>query len=74
MDPRIFTQTTVVWTSDGKPETFVRGERLRNIIRVGRGVTFESVVPHRIASTYTMSWDEFIASTTAVRQAKADGG
>ena len=74
MDPRRFTETTVVWTSDGKPETFARGERVRNLIRVGRCVTFESVVPHRIAATYTMTWDEFIASTTAVRQANADGG
>jgi hypothetical protein len=61
-------------TSDGKPETFARGERVPDLIRLERCVTFESVVPLRIAATYTMTWDEFIASTTAVRQANADGG
>ena len=71
MDSRIFTQTIAVWTSDGKAETFHRGERIKNIIRIGRGVTFEAVEPRRFFATYTMNWDEFIANTAAVRQAKA---
>jgi hypothetical protein len=72
MDPRIFTRTVVVWTSDGaRRDTLVRGERVKNTIRIGRGVTFELVDPRRIAATYTMSWDEFLASTAAMRQAGA---
>ena len=71
MDPRIFTQTTVAWTSDGKPETFARGERIKNIIKIGRGVTFEAVDPHRITSTYTMDWEAFVGNTVAVSEAKA---
>jgi hypothetical protein len=57
---------------DGKrSETFLRGERVRNIIRIGRGVTFEPVDPQRIAASYTMGWDEFVGNTIAARQAKA---
>jgi hypothetical protein len=44
---------------------------VRNVQRIARGVFFEPTDPTRIAGTYIMDWDDFIASTAAVRQAGA---
>jgi hypothetical protein len=72
MDPRIFKREAVAWTSDGKRmEKFRAGERVKNVQRIGRGVFFEPTDHTRIAGTYIMDWEDFIASTDAVRQAKA---
>lgn len=70
MDPRIFNRETVVWTSDGKRfDRFKAGERVKSIRRIAKGVFFEPADPTRIVATYTMDWDEFVAHTTAVREA-----
>jgi hypothetical protein len=72
MDPRIFNREAVAWTSDGKRmERFRAGERVKNVSRLARGVFFEPTDPTRIAGTYIMDWEDFIASTNAVRQAGA---
>jgi hypothetical protein len=72
MDPRIFEVAFRVWTTDGNhSETFNRGERVKNVARIGRGVVFEPVDPRHVAATYTMNWDEFVAVTSAVRPANA---
>ena len=72
MDPRIFNRDALVFSSDGKRmETFRAGERVKNVRRLARGVFFEPADPARIAGTYIMAWDDFIASTDAVRQARA---
>jgi hypothetical protein len=52
-------------------EAFSRGERVKNIRRIGRGVIFEPVDSRRIAGTYAMDYSEFMASTVAVLQARA---
>ncbi len=72
MDSRIFNRDALVWTSDGKRfEKFKAGERVKNIRRLAKGVFFEPADPSRIAGTYIMDWEDFIASTDAVRQARA---
>ena len=72
METRILDRTLTVWSTDGQhSETFIRGERLKNICRIGKGVIFEPVSNHHIAGTYAMSWSEFQACTTAVREAQA---
>ncbi len=72
MDPRIFNRDAVVWTSDGtRMERFKTGERVKNIRRLAKGVFFEPTDPARITGTYIMDWQDFIASTDAVRQAGA---
>jgi hypothetical protein len=72
MDPRIFTRNVVVWSSDATRLCgFKPGERVKNIQRIGKGVFFEPADPTRIVATYTMDWDEFLASTSAVREAGA---
>lgn len=72
MDARIFNREVVVWTSDGRRmERFKAGERVKNVRRLARGVFFEPTDPARIAGTYIMEWEDFIASTDAVRQARA---
>ena len=72
MDPRIFNREAIAWTSDGRRmERFRAGERVRNVQHLAKGVFFEPTDPARIAGTYIMDWDEFIASTDAVRQAGA---
>jgi hypothetical protein len=72
MDPRIFKRTvTVPRTDRNHAEAFSRGERVKNIRRIGRGVIFEPVDSRRIAGTYAMDYSEFMASTVAVLQARA---
>jgi hypothetical protein len=72
MDTRIFNRTVTVQSTDRQhSETFNRGERVKNVRRLARGVIFEPVEPRRIAGTYAMDWSEFVASTVAVRQADA---
>ena len=71
-DSRIFEVPFRVWTTDGNhSEVFRRGERVKSVARIGRGVVFEPVEPRHVAATYTMDWDEFVAFTSAVRQANA---
>ena len=72
METRIFDGPVRVISTDGShSETFVRGERMKNVQRIGRRVVFEPVSAHRIAGTYAMDWAEFEATTAAVREAKA---
>ena len=72
METRIFNRTLRVHSSDGRrAETFVRGEGVRHIRRLGKGVIFEPVDPRHVAGTYSMSWSEFEANTSAVRDAQA---
>jgi hypothetical protein len=72
MESRIFDGPVRVISTDGShSETFVRGERVKNVQRIGKRVVFEPVSAHRIAGTYEMDWAEFEANTTAVREAKA---
>jgi hypothetical protein len=72
MDQRIFNREVVAWTSDGtRREKFRAGERVKNVQRIARGVFFEPTDPTRIAGTYIMDWDDFIARTDGVRQARA---
>ena len=49
--------------------TFNRGERVKNVTRIGRRVGFEPVSTHRVFRTYAMDWNEFQMATTAVREA-----
>ena len=72
MDARVFNREAVAWTSDGRRmEKFRAGERVKDVRRLARGVFFEPTDPARIAGTYMMDWEDFIASTDAVRQATA---
>jgi hypothetical protein len=72
METRIFNRPVAVLSTDGEhSELFSRGERVRNIKRVRQRVMFEPVNTNRVAGTYAMDWDEFIANTTAVREARA---
>jgi hypothetical protein len=72
MDTRIFNRTITVRSTDGqRTTTFGRGERVRNIRRIGKGFMFEPVDPRHIAGTYTMEAGEFEANTSAVREARA---
>jgi hypothetical protein len=71
METRIFDQQVTALSTDGQhSETFSRGERVKNVMRIGRGVMFEPVSTYRIVRTYAMDWDEFEAKTTAVREAQ----
>jgi len=72
MDSRIFNRDVMAWTSDGaRMERFKAGERVKHIQRLARGIFFEPINPAHIAGTYIMTWEDFIASTDAVRQAGA---
>jgi len=72
METRIFDRPVTVRSTDGRySETFNRGERVKNVMRIGRRVMFEPVSTHRVVRTYAMDWSVFEANTTAVREAKA---
>jgi hypothetical protein len=72
METRMFNrQVMVVSTDGGTVETFITGERVKNITQIGTRVMFEPVSTHRIVRTYAMNWSEFVNATTAVRQAQA---
>ena len=72
METRVFDLTITVLSADGQhSQTFGRGERVKNIKRIGLRVMFEPLDPHRVARTYVMDWSEFEQITTAVREAKA---
>jgi hypothetical protein len=72
METRVFDLTLTVLSVDGQhSQTFGRGERVKNIKRIGLRVMFEPVDPHRIARTYVMDWIDFEQITTAVREARA---
>jgi hypothetical protein len=72
METRRFEGPVTVLSTDGShSETFHRGERVRNVRRIGKRVMFEPVNPHRVAGTYAMDWSEFEANTTAIREAMA---
>ena len=68
----MFDQTVTVLSADGQhSQTFARGERVKNIRRIGQRVLFEPLDPHRVARTYVMDWSDFEKLTTAVREAQA---
>jgi len=71
----MFDRPVTVQSTDGEyVETFSRGERVKNIIRIGpRRVMFEPVSTYRVVRTYAMDWSEFEANTTAVHEASAAG-
>jgi hypothetical protein len=72
METRIFDGPDTVISTDGSYlETFVRGERVKYVQRIGKRVVFEPVSAHRIAGTYVMNWAEFEALTSAVREAES---
>lgn len=72
METRILDRTIVVSSSDKRhSETFNRGERVKNIRRIGTRVMFEPVDTSHVAGTYVMDWAEFEANTTLVREARA---
>jgi hypothetical protein len=70
METRMFERPVKVQSTDGEyVETFDTGERVKNVMRIGRRVMFEPVSTHRIVRTYAMDWAEFQRATTAVREA-----
>ena len=70
METRMFDRPVTVQSTDGEyVEMFDRGERVKNVMRIGRRVMFEPVSMHRIVRTYAMDWSEFEMATTAVREA-----
>jgi hypothetical protein len=70
METRMFDRPVTVQSTDGEyVEMFDRGERVKNVLRIGRRVMFEPVSTHRIVRTYAMDWSEFEMATTAVREA-----
>jgi hypothetical protein len=72
METRIFEGPVTVQSTEGShSETFSRGERVKNVQRIGTRVVFEPVRTHRVAGTYAMDWNEFERNTTAVHEAKA---
>ena len=72
MDTRVFNRSVTVRSTDGRrSEIFNRGERVKNIRRFVRGVMFEPVDTRHVAGTYAMDWNEFEASTSGVREARA---
>jgi hypothetical protein len=72
METRILDRTIVVSSSDGRhTEIFNRGERVKDIRRIGTRVMFEPADVHHVAGTYVMDWAEFEKNTTVVRGAKA---
>jgi hypothetical protein len=55
METRMFDRPVTVQSTDGEyVETFDRGERVKNVMRIGRRVMFEPVSTHRIVRTYAM--------------------
>jgi hypothetical protein len=69
METRIFDRSVTVLSTDGNhSETFNRGERVKNIKRIGTRVMFEPVNSRRVAGTYAMDWSEFGTNTTLVRE------
>jgi hypothetical protein len=72
METRVFDLTITVRSADGQySQTFGRGERVKNIKRIGQRVLFEPLDPYRVARTYVMDWSEFEQITTAAREARA---
>lgn len=72
METRIFDRPVKALSTDGQNwETFDRGERVKNVMRIGRRVMFEPASAYRVVRTYAMDLSEFLASTTAVREAQA---
>ncbi len=72
METRVFLRPITVRSTDAEyVETFNRGERVKNVTRIGRRVVFEPVSTHRVVRTYAMDWGEFESATTAVREAQA---
>ena len=72
METRIFDRPVTVQSTDGEyVEMFDRGERVKNVMRIGRRVMFEPVSTHRVVRTYAMDWSEFEKATTAVLEAGA---
>jgi len=72
METRLFDRPVKVQSTDGEyVETFNRGERVKNVMRIGRRVMFEPVSTNRVVRTYAMDWSEFVNATTAVRVAQA---
>jgi hypothetical protein len=70
METRMFHRPVKVQSTDGEyVDTFDTGERVKNVMRIGRRVMFEPVSTHRIVRTYAMDWAEFQRATTAVREA-----
>ena len=70
METCMFDRPVTVQSTDGAyVETFDRGERVKNVMRIGRRVMFVPVSTHRIVRTYAMDWSEFEMATTAVREA-----
>ncbi len=70
METRMFDRPVTVQSTDGEyVEMFDRGERVKNVMRIGRRVMFEPVSTHRVVRTYAMDWSEFEMATTAVREA-----
>ena len=75
METRMFDRPVTVQSTDAEHlETFNRGERVKNIMRIGsRRVMFEPVSTHRVVRTYAMDWSEFEKATTAMHEAGAAG-
>lgn len=72
METRVFNREVSVFSSDGaRSETFKRGDRVKHIRRIARGVIFEPADPYHVAGTYSMEWSEFVMSTVAVAAAGA---
>jgi succinate dehydrogenase/fumarate reductase-like Fe-S protein len=72
METRMFDGPVTVLSADGQHSlAFGRGERVKNIKRIGQRVMFEPMNTHRVARTYVMDWSEFENKTTAVREARA---
>jgi len=70
METRMFDRPVRVQSTDGEyVETFDRGERVKNVMRIGRRVVFEPASTHRVVRTYAMDWSEFERATTAVLEA-----
>ena len=63
---------TVLSTDGQHSEIFNGGERVKNVMRIGR--LFEPVSTYRVVRTYAMDWSEFETSTSAVHEAQAWGG
>ena len=75
METRIFDRLVTVLSTDGQYSEIVnRGERVKNVMRIGRRVMFEPVSTYRVVRTYAMDWSEFETSTSAVHEAQAWGG
>ena len=72
MESRIFEEPVTVRSTDGsRSETFSRGERVKNVQRIGKRVMFEPVNAQRVAGTYAMEWNQFDLNTITLRKATA---